>query len=88
MSLYILNRLNSRIVEAIRCLGDLSSATQTILENPDQSSANELAMAVKRFGASSDAILLQVSVIATQLETTPEPDTEIRVVKDKHGLRL
>ena len=69
MSLQIQSRLNSRIIDVMKSLGDLHTACHTMMDFPDQELAQHLAGTIGLFKKRSDAMLSQVAVLLKHLES-------------------
>lgn len=72
MSLQIQSRLNSRIIDVMKSLGDLHTACHTLLDIPDQELAQHLASTIGLYRKRSDAMLTQIAVLLKHLECTDD----------------
>ncbi len=68
MSLNIQHRLNSRILDVMKSLGDLHTACHALMDIPDQEIAQHLAGTIGLYRKRSDAMLAQVAVLLKHIE--------------------
>ena len=72
MSLQIKSRLNSRIIDVMKSLGDLHTACDTLMDIPDQELAQHLASTIGLYKKRADSMLTQVAVLLKHLESDTE----------------